>query len=111
MATITDPKEITGLLRAIKDYRDSIVNRCALRLDPLVFVRPGEPRQAEYSGSLLRLPRIPSPDFGFSERRNPPWQGRYLYFGSLRFALGPFILKRPPKSSDYTLSHCTMSDN
>ncbi|MHB8790376.1 MAG: tyrosine-type recombinase/integrase [Desulfobulbaceae bacterium] len=48
MATITDPKEITGLLRAIKDYHGSIVTRCALRLAPLVFVRPGELRHAEW---------------------------------------------------------------
>jgi integrase len=48
MATITDPKEITGLLRAIRDYRGSIVTRCALRLAPLVFVRPGELRHAEW---------------------------------------------------------------
>ncbi|MHB8810988.1 MAG: tyrosine-type recombinase/integrase, partial [Desulfobulbaceae bacterium] len=48
MATMTDPREITGLLRAIRDYRGSIVTRCALRLAPLVFVRPGELRQAEW---------------------------------------------------------------
>ncbi len=42
MATITDPKEIGGLLRAIAGYQGSIVTRCALRLAPLVFVRPGE---------------------------------------------------------------------
>ena len=49
MATITDPKEIAGLLRSIDDYRGSIVTRCALKLAPLVFVRPGELRQAEWS--------------------------------------------------------------
>jgi integrase len=49
MATITDPKEIAGLLRSIDDYRGSIVTRCALQLAPLVFVRPGELRQAEWS--------------------------------------------------------------
>ena len=48
MATITDPKEIGGLLRAITDYQGSIVTRCALRFAPLVFVRPGELRQAEW---------------------------------------------------------------
>ncbi|MHB1350046.1 MAG: tyrosine-type recombinase/integrase [Desulfobulbaceae bacterium] len=48
MATITDPREIAGLLRTIKDYRGSIVTRCALCLAPLVFVRPGELRQAEW---------------------------------------------------------------
>ena len=49
MATITDPKEIAGLLRSIDDYQGSIVTRCALQLAPLVFVRPGELRHAEWS--------------------------------------------------------------
>jgi integrase len=49
MATMTDPKEIGGLLRSIDDYRGSIVTRCALKLAPLVFVRPGELRHAEWS--------------------------------------------------------------
>lgn len=49
MATITDPKEIGGLLRSIDDYRGSIVTRCALQLAPLTFVRPGELRQAEWN--------------------------------------------------------------
>ena len=48
MATIIDPKEIRGLLRAIAEYQGSIVTRCALRFAPLVFVRPGELRQAEW---------------------------------------------------------------
>ncbi|MDD2389289.1 MAG: integrase arm-type DNA-binding domain-containing protein [Desulfobacterales bacterium] len=49
MATMTDPKEIAGLLRSIDDYRGSIVIRCALQLAPLFFVRPGELRHAEWS--------------------------------------------------------------
>ena len=49
MATMIDPKEITGLLRSIDDYRGSIVTRCALQLAPLVFVRPGELRHGEWS--------------------------------------------------------------
>ncbi|OQX13582.1 MAG: integrase [Desulfobulbaceae bacterium A2] len=49
MATITDPIEIAGLLRSIDDYRGSIVTRCALQLAPLVFVRPGELRHAEWA--------------------------------------------------------------
>ncbi len=48
MSTITDPKEIAGLLRAIDDYRGGIVTRCAMQLAPLVFVRPGELRHAEW---------------------------------------------------------------
>ncbi|MDA8418083.1 MAG: integrase arm-type DNA-binding domain-containing protein [Desulfobacteraceae bacterium] len=61
MATITDPQEIAGLLRSIDDYRGNIVTRCALQLAPLVFVRPGELRQAEWSefnleGAEWRIP-------------------------------------------------------
>jgi len=46
--TITDPKKISELLRAIDGYTGSFVVKCALRLAPLVFVRPGELRQAEW---------------------------------------------------------------
>ena len=49
MATITDPKVIAGLLNSIDGYKGSIVTRCALQLAPLVFVRPGELRHAEWS--------------------------------------------------------------
>lgn len=48
-AAITDPKEIGSLLRAIDDYQGHFVTKCALRLAPLVFVRPGELRAAEWS--------------------------------------------------------------
>jgi integrase len=49
MAAITDPKKIGGLLRAIDGYDGHIITKCALRLAPLVFVRPGELRHAEWS--------------------------------------------------------------
>lgn len=48
-AAITDPKEIGGLLRAIDAYTGSLPTKIALQLAPLVFVRPGELRQAEWS--------------------------------------------------------------
>lgn len=48
-AAITDPKEIGSLLRAIDDYQGSFVTKCALRLAPLTFVRPGELRAAEWA--------------------------------------------------------------
>lgn len=47
-AAITDPKAIGGLLRAIDAYNGNLATRCALRLAPLVFVRPGELRNAEW---------------------------------------------------------------
>jgi integrase len=47
-ASITEPKAIGELLRAISGYQGSLVTACALRLAPLVFVRPGELRKAEW---------------------------------------------------------------
>ena len=49
MATITDPKRVGELLRAINGYQGSFITRCALQLAPYVFVRPGELRHAEWS--------------------------------------------------------------
>lgn len=48
-ASITDPVRIGGLLRALDDYHGWAVTKAALRLAPLVFVRPGELRQAEWA--------------------------------------------------------------
>jgi integrase len=49
MASITDPKELAPLLRAIDTYQGGLVAKCALKLLPLVFVRPGELRHIEWS--------------------------------------------------------------
>jgi len=49
LAAITDPKRTGELLRSIDDYRGQPVTRAALQLAPLVFQRPGELRQAEWS--------------------------------------------------------------
>lgn len=46
---ITDPRQLSQLLRALDTYQGSIITRCALRLAPLVFVRPGELRHAEWA--------------------------------------------------------------
>jgi len=48
-AAITEPREIAQLLRAIHGYRGHPVVEAALQLAPLVFVRPGELRAAEWS--------------------------------------------------------------
>ena len=47
-AAITDPKAVGELLRAMDGYEGYLVTKCALRLAPLFFVRPGELRQAEW---------------------------------------------------------------
>ncbi|MHB1232023.1 MAG: tyrosine-type recombinase/integrase [Burkholderiales bacterium] len=48
-AAVTEPKAAAELLRAIDGFTGSFTTRCALRLAPLVFVRPGELRHAEWS--------------------------------------------------------------
>lgn len=48
MASITDPDKVGGLLNAIDAFNGSITVRCALRLLPLVFVRPGELRNMKW---------------------------------------------------------------
>jgi integrase len=47
-AAITDPKKAGKLLRAIDGYQGSFVVQCALKLAPLVFLRPGELRRGEW---------------------------------------------------------------
>jgi integrase len=48
-ATLTDPVKIGQLLRDMDDYQGSLVVRSALCLSPLVLLRPGELRAAEWS--------------------------------------------------------------
>jgi integrase len=49
LSAITDPKKIPDLLTRIDGYHGTLVVRCALRLAPLVFVRPGELRTAKWA--------------------------------------------------------------
>lgn len=60
-AAIIDPKRAGELLRAIEDYRGMPTTRAALKLAPLVFVRPGELRKAEWAefdldGAMWKIP-------------------------------------------------------
>lgn len=48
-ASIVELKAIGGLLRAMSGYDGSLATKCALRLSALLFVRPGELRQAEWA--------------------------------------------------------------
>lgn len=47
---ITNPEAVAELLRAIDAFRGTFVVRCALLLAPILFVRPGELRRAEWVG-------------------------------------------------------------
>ncbi len=48
-ASITDPKELAPLLRAIDNYSGTFMVKAALQLVPLVFVRPIELRLAQWN--------------------------------------------------------------
>jgi integrase len=48
LAAVTEPAKVAELLRAIDGFHGSFIVKSALRLSPLVFVRPGELRQAEW---------------------------------------------------------------
>jgi len=74
MATMTDPKAVGALLRAIAGYAGAFVTRCALQLAPLVFVRPGELRHAEWSEIDLDAAewRIPAHKMKMKEKHIVP---------------------------------------
>ena len=48
-AAVTDPAKVAVLLRTLDGYQGTLAVACALRLAPLVFVRPGELRKAVWA--------------------------------------------------------------
>lgn len=105
-ATITEPVRIGELLRAIDGFTGQPVTLAALKLAPLVFVRPGELRHAEWAefdldGAVWRIPGermkmkaahivpLSTPAVAILRNLYPlTGSGRYL-FPSLRSALRP----------------------
>jgi integrase len=49
LAATTDPKRVAEILRAMEGYEGTLTVRSALRLAPMLFVRPGELRKAEWA--------------------------------------------------------------
>ncbi len=47
--TLSDPRQIGRMLRDLDAYKGGFITRCAMKLSPLLFVRPGELRRAEWS--------------------------------------------------------------
>lgn len=47
-AAITEPDQVGELLRAIDGFKGTFIVQCALKLAPMLFVRPGELRQARW---------------------------------------------------------------
>lgn len=73
-AAITDPAKVGELLRALDSYAGHLATRCALRLAPLLFVRPGELRHAEWSEFDVEAAewRIPAPKMKMREAHVVP---------------------------------------
>jgi len=61
-ASVTDPQQVGQLMRAIDSYSGQSITAFALKLAPLVIVRPGELRAAEWSEFDLAVAqwRIPA---------------------------------------------------
>lgn len=49
MASFVEPQQVAELLRAIDGFQGTFTVECALRLAPLVFVRPSELRRAKWA--------------------------------------------------------------
>ena len=47
-AAVTEPEQLARILRALDSYEGTLSVRCALRLAPMLVVRPGELRKAEW---------------------------------------------------------------
>ncbi|WP_027175902.1 tyrosine-type recombinase/integrase [Desulfovibrio aminophilus] len=73
-ASVTDPQAVAALLRAVEGYQGTLVTQCALKLAPLVFVRPGELRRAEWSEIDLAAGewRIPAAKMKMKEQHIVP---------------------------------------
>ena len=56
-AAVIEPSRVAELLRAFDDYEGSFVVKCALKLAPMVFVRPGELRSARWADMDLEVGR------------------------------------------------------
>lgn len=77
-ASITDTLGVAELLRAISGYQGTLVTKCALQLAPLVFVRPGELRKAEWAEFSLDVAewRIPAARMKMREQHIVPLSRR-----------------------------------
>jgi integrase len=54
-AAITDPEKLGQLMRDIQEYKGAFITRCALRLAPMMFQRPGQIRFADWEDISLDI--------------------------------------------------------
>ena len=117
-ASITEPKAIGLLLHALDAYTGYFVTRCALMLAPLVFVRPGELRNAEWKEFDLEAAewRIPAEKMKMSRPHIVPLSTQAIEIlkdlqaltGTSRYTF-PSVRSRLKPMSDATLTNALRS--
>lgn len=112
-ASVTEPARVGELLRAIDGYSGQPITALALKLAPLVFVRPGELRGAEWSEFDLEGPewRIPAARMKMGEQHIVPLSRQvvailrelHILTGSGRYVF-PSLLSAERPMSDNTIN-------
>ena len=112
-ASVTEPARVGELLRAIDGYSGQPITALALKLAPLVFVRPGELRGAEWSEFDLEGAewRIPAARMKMGEQHIVPLARQavailrelHILTGSGRY-LFPSLLSAERPMSDNTIN-------
>lgn len=109
-ASVTEPVRVGELLRAIDGYSGQPVTAFALKLAPLVFVRPGELRGAEWSEFHLEGGewRIPAARMKMGEQHIVPLARQAIAImrelqvltGSARYAFPSLLSTERPMSNN-----------
>lgn len=112
-ASITDPKQVGQLLRAIDGYTGDFVTLHALKIAPLVFVRPSELRCAvwtEFDFSNAEW-RIPAERMKMAEQHIVPLSRQVLeLFEELRKVTGAGKYLFPSvRTGNRPMSDCTLN--
>ena len=110
--SITEPTEIGKLLREIDVYNGSDVVRAALKLAPLLFVRPGELRQAEWSEFDMgkKLWTIPESKMKARRPHVVPLSDQVIeILDGLRLTHGSELLFPSPRSNTRPLSDVALT--
>lgn len=110
-ASAITAKEIAQLMRDIENYKGSHTVRCALRLSPHLFVRPGELRHAEWSeiDFLSREWRIPAGKMKMKSPHIVPLSEQTLaIFNELKPLTGNGKLVFPGRTSAKPMSENTI---
>ena len=112
-ASVTEPARVGELLRAIDGYSGQPITALALKLAPLVFVRPGELRGAEWSEFDLEGAewRIPAARMKIGEQHIVPLSRQavailrelHILTGSGRYVF-PSLLSAERPMSDNTIN-------